>query len=344
MAELARVGAAVEDTSGLGVQPKAEAALGGRVWATVVLSLVAMLAAIDRQSFSVLLVPIQKQIHASDVRDGCALTGTAFAIVYAVVALPLARLADRTNRRNLLRHLGGDLEHGDGGLRSDPNTNYLQLLIARIAIGSAESAQSPATMSMIGDMYAASRRGTAIAFLIVGSALGFAGGSALAGFLNDRYNWHVALMAVGAPGLLLALALFLTVREPVRGAQDGAAGTSVKAESLATCLRRLARIKTLYPFAAGIVFLNICFSGWLAWTPAFFIRVHHLSSTKMGAVFGGIIACATLAAFYRGPSATLWRSGALAGGSTTAARRWSSPSRSSRPRPWSALSAPASSA
>ena len=72
-----------------------------RWWTVFLLALVSMLAGIDRQSFAVLLVPIQKDLHVSDTAMGV-LTGTAFAVVYSIVALPIARLADRTNRRNLL--------------------------------------------------------------------------------------------------------------------------------------------------------------------------------------------------------------------------------------------------
>jgi predicted MFS family arabinose efflux permease len=267
-------------------------------WGTAVLALIAMLAGIDRQAFAVLLVPIQKQIHVSDAAMG-ALTGTAFAIVYAIVALPLARLADRTNRRNMLALAVG--VWGAATMVCGLAGSYVQLLLARVAVGSAESALLPTSMSMIADMYPSQRRGTAIGIVTVGSTLGFAAGSMIAGYMNDRFNWHIALMIVGAPGVVLALVLFLTTGEPVRGAQDGLAHVSVVArESLIECVRRCARIKTLYPFVIGWVFIQMCFAGWLTWIPAFLMRVDHLSATRMGAVFGVIIAGAIISGFIGG--------------------------------------------
>jgi MFS family permease len=175
------------------------------------------------------------------------------------------------------------------------------LLIARLVVGSAESAQSPATMSLIGDLAPPQKRGTAIMVTVLGSAIGFAAGSALAGALSDRYSWHVALMVVGGPGLLVAALLYLTVREPPRGAQEGAGQVIVARENIWECLRRCARIRTLYPFAAGWICMQISFAGWLTWVPAFLMRVHHLSATKMGAVFGSIIACSILGVALSGP-------------------------------------------
>ncbi len=269
-----------------------------RAWSVFVLSMVALLAAIDRQSFAVLLVPIQKDLHVSDAAMG-ALTGSAFAIIYALIALPLARLADRSNRRNLLAVAVAIWSAATAfcGLSG----SYVQLLVARLAVGSAESVQLPAGLSMIGDLYPPQRRGAAISFTIIGSALGFALGAALAGALNDHFNWHATMMIVGLPGLLLAGLMYLTVREPIRGEQDGQAHSAPTRESLAECLRRCARIRTIYPFGLAWISLQMCFMGWLTWMPAFLMRVHHLSSTKMGAVFGAIIACATFASLMAGP-------------------------------------------
>jgi MFS family permease len=227
------------------------------------------------------------------------LSGSAFSLIYAFIALPLARLADRTNRRTLISIAVAIWSTATMlcGLAS----HFFVLLLARIGVGGAEAAQLPATMSMIGDIAPADRRGLPISILTAGSALGFAGGGLIAGILNDHFGWHVAMMVVGLPGLLLAAVMFLTVREPVRGAQETSAVTGSTPETLLQSLRRCASIRTLYPFAAGYVLINICFSGWLIWMPAFLMRVDHLSATKMGAVFGAIIACATIAALVGGP-------------------------------------------
>ena len=285
-------------TSAAAMEAASRASRGSRLWALAVLSIVAFLAAIDRQAFSVLLVPIQKDLHVSDAAMGM-LTGSAFAIVYAVIALPIARLADRTNRRTMLALAVA--VWSTATVVCGFTSRFAQILLARIVVGSAESAQSPASMSLIGDLATPQKRGTAIAVTVLGSALGFAAGSALAGALSDRYSWHVAMMVVGGPGLLVAALLYLTVKEPARGAQEGSGQVVTAKENIWECLRRCARIRTLYPFAAGWICLQISFAGWLTWIPAFLMRVHHLSATRMGAVFGSIIACSIVGVALSGP-------------------------------------------
>lgn len=267
--------------SGAGSAPRL--APRGALWATVVLALVAMLAAVDRNILALLLVPIKQSLHASDAAMG-ALSGTAFALVFATAALPVARFADRTNRRNFMVAAVAFWSAmtavcGFAG-------SYAQLLLARVGVAAGESASGPATSSLIGDLYPANKRGGAISLLTIGSALGFSLGAIAAGVLNDRFGWHVAMMAVGAPGLALALVLWLTVSEPLRGAHDGGLVHDPEADSIWRATRRIARIRTAAPLMAGMVFLNAAFLAWLTWLPTFLIRIHHLPTRESSAVFG----------------------------------------------------------
>jgi predicted MFS family arabinose efflux permease len=252
-------------------------------WVTVVLSLVWLLAAVDRNVLALLLVPIKKSLGASDAAMG-ALTGAAFAIVYATTALPMARIADRSNRRNfmVLALAFWSAMTAVSGLA----TSYIQLLVARVGVAAGESANTPATMSFLGDLYPANKRGGAIGVLTIGSALGFSLGAMVAGALNDRFGWHVAMMAVGAPGLILALVMWLTVPEPQRGAHEEAPVRDLEDLPFAESLKRIAQIRTAAPMLLGLVFLNVSFMAWLNWLPAFLMRVHHLTTTQMSAVFG----------------------------------------------------------
>jgi len=263
-----------------------------RTWAVTMLGAVGMLAAVDRNILSVLLVPIQNDLKVSDGAMG-ALTGTTMALVYATVALPIGRLADRTDRRKLLAFAlaAWSVATAACGMA----VNFLQLYLARLAVGAAESAQPPATMSMIGDLYPAARRGAAISVVVVGMTIGFSLGSFIAGVLNDHYGWRGAALAVGLPGLLLALLLRFTVAEPVRGGQDGAKPTEISKGTFRQQLRQCARIRTFYPLVLGVVCMNMAFTGWLGWAPAFLMRVHHLSATKMSALFGIVVGGAALA-------------------------------------------------
>jgi len=267
-------------------------AAASRAWTVTMLGVVAMLAAVDRNILSVLLVPIQKDLRVNDAAMG-ALSGTAMALVYATVALPMGRLADRVNRRNLLA--GAIAAWSAATALCGVASGFFQLFLARIAVGAAEAAQPPATMSMIGDLYPAVRRGAAISVVIVGSTVGYSLGSFVAGVLNDHYGWRGAMMAVGLPGILVALLVRFTVPEPARGVQDGGAGAALPRDTLVQQLRQCARIRTFHPFVLGLVCMNMAFIGWLAWAPAFLMRVHHLSATQMSALFGIVVGGAALA-------------------------------------------------
>jgi predicted MFS family arabinose efflux permease len=261
-------------------------------WSVFQLALVTMLSSLDRQVFSVLLVPIQKSLKVSDTAMGL-LTGTAFALVYAVVAVPIARLADRMNRRNLIASamVIWSIATAACGLAY----NFLHLMVARVTVGVAEAAVGPAGNSIIADIVPARRRGTAFGVLLVGSAIGFAAGAALAGYLSDRFGWHAALAGVGLPGIILALLFFLTVPEPMRGRQDGDRVGLRSDSTVMDCLRYCAGTRTLRAFIPAYFFHMFYYAGWLVWAPAFLMRVHHLSATHMGALLGMIIASAVFA-------------------------------------------------
>lgn len=258
---------------------------GKRAWIAFMLAVVAFLAATDRNILSVLLVPIQNDLKVSDAAMG-ALTGAAFSFVYASAALPLAWLADRTNRRNFIA-LSVAFWSAMTALCGLAGS-YVQLLLARFGVALGEAGHGPAGMSMVADVYPAAKRGAAISVLTIGAALGYSAGAFIAGVLNDQFGWQGALMAVGLPGLLVAVVLFLTVPEPRRGAQDGA-HAAASPVSVLTGLKTLSRVRTFWPLMAGMIFLNIAFMGWLHWLPAFLMRIHHLTTTEMSAIFGMIV-------------------------------------------------------
>jgi predicted MFS family arabinose efflux permease len=275
--------------------PPGDFSRGRRAWITIVLALVWFLAAVDRNILSVLLVPIQKDLHVNDTAMG-GLTGF-FALIFAFAALPLSWFVDRTNRRNFVAAMVAlwSVMTALSGLA----TNFLQLAAARFGVGAGEAAHGPATMSMLADVFPAPKRGAAISVLAIGSAAGFSVGAYLAGLLNDRFGWHVAMMAVGAPGLAVAALVWITVPEPRRGLQDDHPEAAARL-AMSEALRRIAKVRTFLPLAGGMAFLNLAFMAFLGWLPAFFMRVHHLPAKTMGAVFGLVVAGGMVSNFYSG--------------------------------------------
>lgn len=261
------------------------------VYVTFVMALVFMLAATDRNIMSILLVPIQDELKVSDTAMG-ALTGAAFSIVYATAALPLARFADRGNRRNLIAGAVAvwSLMTSACGLA----TSFFTLLLARVGVAVGEAAHGPAIMSMVGDLYPRSRRGIAIGCITIGSAVGIGLGAYVAGLLNDLHGWRTAFLAMGLPGVAVGLLMLMTVKEPKRGAYEGGAGATPDPRSSWDALRYLFSVPTIPRLLAAKLVLQIAFGGFLVWSPAFFMRVHGLTTTEMSAGFGLVVATSAI--------------------------------------------------
>lgn len=274
-----------------------ETSARGSAYATFMLAVVFMLATMDRNIMSILLVPMQQELKVSDAAMG-ALTGTAFSIVYATAALPLARLADRGNRRNIIAIsvLVWSLMTAACGLA----TSFFALLVARIGVALGEAGHGPAVMSMVGDLYPRTRRGIAIGCITIGSALGIGLGAYIAGVINDAYGWRTAFIVMGPVGAVVFALLIFTMREPLRGAYEPAPSTGAQLSTVAS-LRYLASVPSVPRLLMAKLALQVAFQGFLVWSPAFFIRVHGLSTSEMSAGFGlAVGASAILSAIIAG--------------------------------------------
>lgn len=254
------------------------------IYVTFVMGLVFMLAATDRNIMSILLVPIQKELRVGDTAMGL-LVGTAYSIVYATAALPLARLADRGNRRNLIAFAVAlwSLATAATGLA----TSFITLSLSRVGVALGEATYYPSIMSIVGDLYPRSRRGIAIGCITIGSAVGIGLGAYLAGLMNDLYGWRTAFMVMGLPGVVVALLFILTVREPRRGAFEG--DGSVDTLTTLEGIRYLFSVPSVPRLLLAKLALQVAFQGFLVWSPAFFMRVHGLTTTEMSAGFGAVV-------------------------------------------------------
>jgi len=207
---------------------------------------------LDRQIVSILAEPIKRDLHLSDTQLGL-LTGLAFAIFYTFLGLPIARLAERSNRVTII---GVSLAVWSGftvvcGLA----TNYTQLLLARIGVGVGEAGCTPTAHSLIADYVPKSQRASALAFFAMGTPLGSLLGSSLGGVMSDTFGWRTAFLLAGVPGLLLTAVVFLTLREPRKElsalARARMAETQKTEGSFGATLRYLARKRTFWLVAFG---------------------------------------------------------------------------------------------
>ena len=165
---------------------------------------------IDRNILSILLQSIKTDLNLSDTSLGL-LSGFAFAAFYATLGIPIAKYADRGNRRNLisLSLAIWSLMTALSGLAQ----NFLHLLLARIGVGIGEAGCSPPAHSMISDYFPANKRSTALGIYSLGIPFGIMFGLFAGGWIDEMFGWRAAFFIVGVPGILLSL---IHISEPTR--------------------------------------------------------------------------------------------------------------------------------
>jgi len=190
---------------------------GARRYAMVILAVVYMFNFIDRQILAILLPAIRDEFQVGDTVLGF-LTGTAFALFYVTLGIPIAQLADRWNRRNLLAAALA-IWSGMTAL-SGLAANIWHLTLARIGVGIGEAGCSPPAHSMISDYYPPEKRSMAMGFYTLGISTGIMLAYLAGGWVVENHGWRQAFFIVGIPGLILAVIVRFTVVEPQRGASE----------------------------------------------------------------------------------------------------------------------------
>jgi MFS family permease len=260
---------------------EARATTTSRYYVLVLLTLIYGLNFLDRTIFNVLIEPIKREFQLSDTSMGL-LAGFGFVLFYSLLGMPVARFADRANRRNIVAiafAFWSAMTALCGMAQS-----VTMLALARIGVGIGESAGTPASQSIVADHFNKDERPRALGIFAIGTYLGVFLGYFLGGWVNQYYGWRTAFLVAGVPGILLALLFRLTVQEPRRGAADG--GLSQQSEALGPTFSFLFSQKTFV-----IVLIGFCLTSYLnyataAWIPPFLARVHHLSSAEVGTYAG----------------------------------------------------------
>lgn len=168
----------------------------------------------DRQVLSVLLEDIKLEFALSDLQLGL-LSGLAFALFYSTLGIPIARLADRSNRVRIVAGAAAvwSVATAACGLAA----NFWQLFLARVMVGVGEAGCAPPTMSTLADYYRKTELSRALAVLTSAAHIGALTGVIIGGYIAAHYGWRWAFVVVGLPGLIVALLIRFTVREPERG-------------------------------------------------------------------------------------------------------------------------------
>jgi MFS family permease len=244
-----------------------------------VLILIGLFNYIDRQSLAILQIPIKRELGLSDTELG-ALTGLAFAFLYTFMGLPIARLADRSNRKWLIAVALGvwSLMTAASGLA----VGMITLVITRMGVAVGEAACAPTSHSLISDYFRREQRATAIGLWMltfpIGTMLGFVAG----GWLTTAFGWREAFAVLGLCGLALVPLVLLTVREPQRGAMDSALASGQQ-PSLATALRTLWSLRAFRHATLAGALVDYALYATLNWNAPFYNRVFGLSMHEIGA-------------------------------------------------------------
>jgi len=241
---------------------------------------------VDRQILIILMEPIRHEFAFSDQQLGL-LSGLAFALLYSTLGIPIARLADRTNRVNIISIaiFVWSLATALTGLAK----NFTQLFIARVAVGIGEAGCSPPAYSILADYFSRERRTTAFAIYSMGIYGGVFVGFLVGSWVAQKFGWRAAFWAVGLPGVAMALLVKLTLREPVRGGADGSAAPK-EIPPVSAVLKGLVSKRCFLHLSLAAALHAFVGYGVNGFHPSFLIRTHQFTVAEVGTALSVIAA------------------------------------------------------
>jgi len=266
-------------------QARASFTTGYRQYVLGILLVVYVFNFIDRQILSILLEPIRQDLKLSDTQLGF-LSGVAFAIFYATLGIPIARLADRSSRVNVISWslAAWSVMTAVCGLAA----NFWQLMLGRIGVAVGEAGASPASHSLISDYFVPETRASAMGIYAMGVPIGTLIGLLAGGWLVHFFDWRTAFIVVGLPGVLMAIIVRMTVKEPPRGNSE-----AIMKEQAPVPLKEAIAFLWARPSFRHVVlavafhaFVSYGYNGWL---PAFFARSYGMGSAEIGSWLAPLI-------------------------------------------------------
>lgn len=271
-------------------------------WVLLLFALVSTFGFVDRIIIQVLVQPIKAELHVSDAEMGL-LGGLTFAVLYALLSIPIARLAERKNRMVIISISTAiwSVATAISGFAS----SFTHLLLARVAVGVGEAAGSPATNSVIADYFPRQRRASALSIYGLAVPLGALIGGSAGGFIALHWGWRAAFLIVGLPGALLALLQWLTVREPARGQNDPGVDASHTPPFLAV-LRRFWDRPSLINIILGATISTVAGYGVNYFLAAYLSRRFGLNYAQAGLVTGLISGFPASVSFLAGGLLSDW--------------------------------------
>ena len=264
-----------------GIRPLASGPARG--YALTLLLIVSALNLVDRQIMNILAEPIKHDLGLADWQLGV-LTGFAFALFYSLLGLPIARYAEHAHRPRIIAFSMAiwSLFTVFCGYAQ----NVLQLVLMRIGVGIGEAGCTPAQLALTADYAPPEKRSSAMAFVQLGTPIGFLFGTALGGILADAYGWRAAFLITGAPGLILAIVVALTLPEPRQAVAREHPRPPTPQVHLREVLKHLAASRTFVALLIGVALKAMISSGQSPFTASFFLRNHAPELATLAEHFG----------------------------------------------------------
>ena len=255
----------------------------------IILTLLSALAFMDRQVLSVVIQPVKLEFNLTDLQIGL-VTGLGFALTFGLLGVPLGKLADKHNRRSLIayaRGLGGLL-----GLAGSLSVGFFSLMFTRSGGAISDAGGTPASMSMLADLYPSENRSLAMSVLSAGASLGALMALVVGSWLAQHHGWRMTIALIGGATLLVSLLLRYTVPEPARIHSPLPANSENQLQQRGSVAAIWAEPLTRWSIL-GAAFALLSGYSFGTWNFAFMIRHHDLSLQQAGWISGSS-ACMSL--------------------------------------------------
>jgi len=262
---------------------------GSKAYRSYVLNallIIYILSFMDRALLSVVARPLKAEIGISDTWFGL-LTGAGFAVLYTIVGIPLARVSETRNRVwiigislaiwsafTALTGLSRDISIGGTVVLS----GFMVLLLCRVGVGIGEAGCTPPANSLIADYYPAAKRSSALGYYAMGVTLGTMLANAVGGVITDMYGWRAAFFILGLPGVVIAILLIMTVKEPPRGYSDPPDVKKKEKASLAVSMKEMFSKPSWWTMTAGATLAAFCGYAIAGFQSLYLQRTFHLSA------------------------------------------------------------------
>jgi MFS family permease len=256
---------------------------GYRAWLLFMLFVVCTINYADRSVVAAVAEPLRRDLGLTDFQLGL-LQGLSFALLYSVLGIPFARLAERRNRIRIIA--AATTLWSLMTVLCGAAANFAQLLLVRVGVGVGEAGLMAPASSLIGDHFPREKRALATSIMMLGVPMGALIGAMAGGIIAQALGWRWAFVIMGAPGVLIALLLLLTLREPPRGQAEATVETDTAVPPLRDVARKVFTDRVFRHVLAGGTLAGFGLHGLGQFLGVYFIRVQQLPVAQAGIVYG----------------------------------------------------------